>query len=153
MKIAITADVHLRDGHPERYNALENICEQSVARNVEHLIIAGDLFDQETGNYSEFESLCGAYSKLQFHIIPGNHDPGISSKNVTGKNIHVYTRPIFQEIGSARFLLVPYEEGKSMGEGVASVRNMIGGEPWILVGHGDFYGGVTHRNVHAPLEE
>jgi len=151
MKIALTADVHLttRAKNPERYNALENICEQSVARNVEHLIIAGDLFDQETGNYSEFESLCGAYSKLQFHIIPGNHDPGISSKNVTGKNIHVYTRPTLQEIDSVRFLLMPYEEGKSMGEGIASVRNMIGGEPWILVGHGDFYGGVTHPN---PLE-
>jgi exonuclease SbcD len=151
MKIALTADAHLttRAKNPERYNALENIFEQSVARNVEHFIIAGDLFDQETGNYSEFESLCGAYSNLQFHIIPGNHDPGISSKNVTGQNIHIYTRPTFQEIDFTRFLLVPYEEEKSMGEAIAPIRHMIGGEPWILVGHGDFYGGVTHPN---PLE-
>ena len=72
MKIAITADVHLRtEGeHPERYAALENILEQTRDIDIKHLIIAGDLFDTEFQNYSEFETLCTKYDDLDLFIIP-----------------------------------------------------------------------------------
>tara|TARA_Y100000310_G_C20324759_1_gene642424 strand:+ start:549 stop:722 length:174 start_codon:yes stop_codon:yes gene_type:complete len=55
MKIAITGDVHLtrKSEHPERYNAIENIMDQLIANNIDNLIIAGDLFDADTNNYSE----------------------------------------------------------------------------------------------------
>jgi exonuclease SbcD len=140
MKMAVTADVHLRTRaeRPERYNALENIFEQTSAEGIENLLIAGDLFDKDFRSYSEFEELCKKYSKLRLHIIPGNHDPSISGKSIVGNNIHIYTDPATLEIDSTTFLLIPYEEK-------AKIEN----KEWVLVAHGDYYGGVKELN---PLE-
>jgi len=151
MKIAVTADVHLRTRaeHPERYNALENIFEQIGAEGIENLLIAGDLFDKNFRSYSDFETLCKKYSKLRLHIIPGNHDPSISGKSIVGDNIHIYTDPAALEIDSTTFLLIPYEEKAKMGEKIAEAEKEIEGKEWILVAHGDYYGGVKELN---PLE-
>ncbi len=151
MRISVTADVHLRTRaeHSERYNALENIFEQTITEGIENLLIAGDLFDKDFQNYSEFEALCQQYSQLQLHIIPGNHDPSISGKSIVGNNIHIYTDPTALEIGSTTFLFVPYEEKAEMGEKIAEMEKEIEGKEWILVAHGDYYGGVKELN---PLE-
>jgi DNA repair exonuclease SbcCD nuclease subunit len=60
MKIAITADIHLKnkEKYPERYNALKNILDQLIESNINNLIIAGDLFDINSQNYSVFDDLC-----------------------------------------------------------------------------------------------
>ena len=151
MKIAVTADAHLRAGagYPERYNALENVFAQTVAAGIETLIIAGDLFDKDFQNYSEFESLCRDHPTVEVHIIPGNHDPGISKKSITGENVHIYTEPEILEFDSLTFLFVPYEKNAKMGEKIAQLEHEIDGKEWVLVGHGDFYGGVKELN---PLE-
>ena len=151
MKIAVTADAHLRAGagHPERYNALGNVFDQTVEAGIENLIIAGDLFDKDFQDYSEFEKLCRNHTSLQLHIIPGNHDPSISGKSITGDNIHIYTDPSVLEIDSVTFLFIPYEEKAKMGEKIAQLEHEIDGKQWVLVGHGDFYGGVKEPN---PLE-
>lgn len=151
MKIAITADVHLgiKEYHPERYSALENIFEQIEAENIETLLIAGDLFDKDFRNYSEFEKLCKKYPGIQLHIIPGNHDPSISGKSIVGENIHIYTDPATMEIGSTTFLFIPYEEKAKMGEKIAEMESEIEEKQWVLVAHGDYYGGAREMN---PLE-
>ena len=151
MKIAVTADAHLRAGagYPERYNALENVFAQTVAAGIETLIIAGDLFDKDFQNYSEFESLCRDHLKVKVHIIPGNHDPSISKKSITGENVHIYTEPEILEFDSLTFLFVPYTEKAKMGEKIAQLEHENDGKEWVLVGHGDFYGGVKELN---PLE-
>ena len=63
MRIAFTADLHLTAGetYPERYEALENIFEQMVEGGLGLLIIAGDLFDETSRNYAEFDKLCSKY--------------------------------------------------------------------------------------------
>jgi metallophosphoesterase superfamily enzyme len=76
--IAVTADVHLgiRDDHPERYSALENIFKQIEAENIKTLLIAGDLFDKDFRNYSEFEKLCRKYPEVQLehpHLYCPHH--------------------------------------------------------------------------------
>jgi len=151
MKIAVTADIHLaiKKDYPERYNALENILGQIEAENIETLLIAGDLFDRDFHNYAEFENLCKKLPKIQMHIIPGNHDAGISGKNIVGPNIHIYTVPTVVEIGSTAFLFVPYKEKTKMGDQIASLEEEIKGRGWILVDHGDYYGGIKELN---PLE-
>ena len=151
MKIAVTADAHLRTGvgYTERLNALENVFDQTVEAGIENLIIAGDLFDKDFQNYSEFEKLCRNHASLQLHIIPGNHDPSISGKSITGDNIHIYADPSVVEIDSVTFLFVPYERKARMGEKIAQLEYAIDGKEWVLVGHGDFYGGVKELN---PLE-
>lgn len=151
MKIAITADIHLaqKSDFPERYNALENILEQVETDKIENLIVAGDLFDRDFQNYSEFESLCKKHPKIQLHVIPGNHDAGISDKDIVGPNIQIYTSPTAVEVGSTTFLFIPYKEKSNMGEQIAGSEKEIGGKEWVLIGHGDYYGGVKELN---PLE-
>ena len=151
MRISVTADVHLRTRaeHPERYNAMENIFEQTSAEGIENVLIAGDLFDKDFRSYFEFEELCKKYSKLRLHIIPGNHDSSISGKSIIGNNIHIYTDPAILEIDSITFLFIPYQEKSKMGEKIAEMEKEIEGKEWILVAHGDYYGGVKELN---PLE-
>ena len=123
--------------------------EQTVEAGIEHLIIAGDLFDKDFQNYSEFEALCRKHPSLQLHVIPGNHDPSISANSITGDNVRIYTEPTVREFDSITILFVPYEAGARMGEKIARVEDDITGKQWVLVGHGDFYGGVKEPN---PLE-
>ncbi len=151
MRISVTADVHLgtRAEHFERYNALENIFEQTITEGIEHLLIAGDLFDKDFQNYSDFEKLCKKYPGIQCHIIPGNHDPSISGKGIVGDSIHIYTDPTALKIDSTTFLFIPYEEEATMGEKIAKMEEEIEGKEWVLVAHGDYYGGVKELN---PLE-
>lgn len=151
MRVAITADIHLaaKGKYPERYRALESIFKQVEAENIDTLIIAGDLFDKDFHNYSEFEKICKKHLQIMIHIIPGNHDPGINMKNIVGSNIHIYTAPEVIDIGTTTFLFIPYEKQTKMGEKIASKEEEIKGENWILIGHGDYYGGVKELN---PLE-
>jgi exonuclease SbcD len=151
MKIAVTADVHLgiKDEHSERYTALENILEQTEAEEVENLIVAGDLFDSGFSNYSEFETLCRRHLGVQLHIIPGNHDPSINEKSIVGDNIQIYSEPTMVEFDSTTFLFVPYRQKTNVGDRIAEIEQNIDGKQWILIAHGDYYGGVKELN---PLE-
>ena len=47
MKIAITADLHLNSKYLDRALALQNILAQLNTEGIQHLIIAGDLFDKD----------------------------------------------------------------------------------------------------------
>jgi DNA repair exonuclease SbcCD nuclease subunit len=151
MKIAITADVHLRNknGCPERYNALENIFQQMNEEKIGTLFIAGDLFDREFSNYADFEKLCSRYPGIQLHIIPGNHDSDISGRSIVGDNIRIYTSPTVLEIDSICFLFIPYAEQAGMGDRIAEKLKEIEGKKWIFVGHGDYLSGARQVN---PLE-
>lgn len=152
MKIAITADLHLRtkDNYPERCNALENIVKAIEADTIGYLFIAGDLFDKDFHNYTEFEKLCKLHPKVQFHIIPGNHDANITNKSIVADNIHIYNEPVVINIGSTIFLFIPYEEQVSMGDKIVGMEEEIKDKEWILVGHGDYYGGVREPNPMEP---
>jgi len=153
MKIAVTADTHLttRAKNAERFNALQNILSQLQEKEIGHLIVAGDLFDQGTQDYSEFEALCREHSQIQFHIVPGNHDPAIRQDHIVVENVHVYSEPevVFLD-PEVPILFVPYELGLSMGESIAAREEQIKEQKWVLVGHGDYYGGVKERNPHEP---
>lgn len=107
MKIAITADIHLaaKGKYLERYSALESILDQVESENMDTLIIAGDLFDKDFYNYSEFEKICKKHSQVEIHIIPGNHDAGISEKCIVGPNIHIYTTPTAVSLGTVLYSL------------------------------------------------
>ena len=151
MRIALTADNHLADKkrYPERYNALEDILRKVKAEKVRDLFVAGDLFDKEFRNYKEFEALCKKYPGIQLHIVPGNHDIGISEKSIVCPNVHIYTEPSKLELGSTLVVLIPYSEKSKMGGKIAELENEIKGKEWILVSHGDYYGGIREVN---PLE-
>ena len=152
MRIAITADAHLtsREQYPGRFEAMEDIFRQSVEMDISQVIIAGDLFDREMINCSEFEELCQCFPGLHLHIIPGNHDTGISGKAVICRNISVYREPETVDLEDVTILFVPYEENRIMGSSIALQEEFIKGRRWVLVGHGDYHGGIKQRNPYEP---
>jgi exonuclease SbcD len=161
MKIAITADVHLKTGqeYPERYNALKNMLDELVREDIYVLIIAGDLFDMGSQNYAVFDELCRdkKYDRIDFHVIPGNHDSSIGPKYFTAPNIRIYTEPALVSFGDSGpvFFFIPYLAGKSMGEVIAKHRDFLP-DRWVLIGHGDYLSGTRDPNnyesgVYMPL--
>jgi exonuclease SbcD len=161
MKIAITADVHLKTGqeYPERFNALKNMLDELVREDIHFLIVAGDLFDMGSQNYSIFDELCRdkKYAGIVFHVIPGNHDPAISPKYFITPNIRIYTEPalVSLEDSGPAFFFIPYLAGKSMGEVIAKHRDSLP-DRWVLIGHGDYLSGTRDPNnyesgVYMPL--
>ncbi len=155
MKIAFTADVHLRtrEEHTERYNALANILNQMLDEEISTLIIAGDLFDLEMQNYSEFDDLCRQpeYRDLKIYVLPGNHDPGLDQKFFTSGNLRILNKPEIFKPGdeSLPLLILPYKSGYTMGEFLAEYKSSLP-DRWILVSHGDYLSGLSTPNPYEP---
>lgn len=155
MKVGITADLHLssKDKHPERMNALSDILNQCKQQKVEQLIIAGDLFDASLPNHSEFEAVCKSseYSKIQLFIIPGNHDAGISNKQIVAKNVQIFDQPTCEKLADNwEVCFIPYREGQTMGKAIGEISGREPNRKWALVGHGDWFGSLNAPN---PYEE
>lgn len=156
MKIAVTADVHLAgDGsHPERLHALEDIFLQMLAGGYEHLIIAGDLFDRDYSNCSEFDQLCSRpeFSQLSVMVIPGNHDRDLSTRRITAANVRIFNSPTVHRLKADEpgILFIPYEPGLTMGQRIAEMAPELDSDKWILVGHGDFMSGSRMVNPYEP---
>jgi exonuclease SbcD len=157
MKIAVTADVHLKtkEKSPERWNALSDILDKMISEDITNLIIAGDLFNQESRNYSEFDQFCKSEKytrhRIKFFVIPGNHDPSINQKDFTSENIKVFDKTEIAGFGNPPvfFLFIPYQPTKSMGEEAAEYKKDLTG-PWILIGHGDYTAGLRDPNPYEP---
>jgi exonuclease SbcD len=155
LKIAITADLHLstRQLHPERYHALENILQKMKSDDITSIIIAGDLFDEFSRNYSEFDRLCNKlqYRGITFHIIPGNHDVRLNNNLFTSDNIKIYTEPTLKtfHLTDLSFLFLPFKKDKTMGEEIAALAPQLPPNEWVLIGHGDWGEGIYEAN---PLE-
>lgn len=152
MKVAVAADAHLtsRANHPERYDAMEEVFRRSVDLGIEQIILAGDIFDRDLQSCADFEELCACFPGLHLHIIPGNHDTYITGRKVTCRNVSIYTEPESVVLDGVTVLFVPYEENRVMGSRIASREELIPESRWVLVGHGDYHGGVTRRNPYEP---
>lgn len=153
MKIAITADAHLRrrDETPERYVALEKILEEISKLGITDLIIAGDTFDKESSNYSDFESLCNRYPHIRVVLLPGNHDPEIKQRFFGSKQIRVFEEPGVESINDLAFVFVPYRPVQTIDEVIAELKhNGRLPEKWVLVGHGDYIAGRKEINPYEP---
>ncbi len=157
MKIAITADAHLKikENSPERWNALSSILEKMLSENIKILIIAGDLFNEESQNYSDFDEFCKntkyTDNQIKFYIIGGNHDPSIKQRYFTSDNIKVFDKPEITELGEppAAFLFIPYLPARSMGEVIAEYKDNLP-KSWILIGHGDYTASLGNPNPYEP---
>lgn len=156
MKIAITADVHLtlKEKHPERFQTFQCFLDDVLKQKIQTVILAGDCFDAESPNYSEFESLVSnpPYQSLQFIVFPGNHDESLSQSMFSAANIR-----IVQESGVERFdlmslpvLFIPYKKNQTMGEVIAEHTADLPENKWILIGHGDWIEGMREINPFEP---
>ena len=155
MKIAFTADCHLttQSKNPDRFQALANIFKQCDENDVQLLVIAGDLFDQDLPNYAEFEEIyhSSRTEDLTSVIIPGNHDQRLSQGALLGESLLVYSEPTLQPLDDSRkILFLPYQDNKTMGELIAPFADELQDQRWILVSHGDWTAG---RNTPDPYEK
>ena len=162
MKIAFTSDLHLTslEKNPERFHAFESILKCMISEKIQHLIIAGDLFDEDAQQYSDYEKIIKKieYKNLKITIIRGNHDIGLRNGHIKGDNVTILDQPTLLEESDMgiNIFLVPYKYKKSFGEVFAE--NKINTQPrtWILVGHGDWLGGIRETNpyehgIYMPL--
>jgi DNA repair exonuclease SbcCD nuclease subunit len=157
MKIAVTADLHLKtkEKSPERWNALSNILDKMLSEDIKTLIIAGDLFNEESQNYSEFDQFCKnkkyTGNRIELYIIPGNHDPSIKQQFFISENIRIINKTEIIKLGEppAAFLFIPYQPARSMGEVMAEYKENLP-KLWILIGHGDYMAGLLNPNPYEP---
>ncbi len=157
MKIAITADLHLREDRPERLNTLRRLLEALVSEGISTLVIAGDLFDREATNYSFFDHLARGFPEIGIYIIPGNHDPGLSQRHLSSPNVRVFSLPDFLDIGPVQVLFLPYSADRLMDEALTEVLEQKDRPSrWVLMGHGDYIGGYHQphpyeKGIYMPL--
>ncbi len=105
------ADVHFdaplssKDSHIRRdlkisqkdaFTKAINFC---IKEEIDGLLIAGDLFDNERISLSSEKFLWESFEKLReekIHVFyaPGNHDPVIYLKTKFGENVHIFDRDI-----------------------------------------------------------
>jgi len=156
LQIAVTADLHLseRKKYPERYRTLEHLLDTILEMKINHLIIAGDLFDQESHNYKDFDSVCShpKYKNIQFHLIPGNHDISLEKRMLSAENTQVYSSPELKQFDlmSLMFFFLPYTKEKSMGECLAKYEEKLEKNKWVLISHGDWISGMSEPNPWEP---
>lgn len=153
MKIAVTADVHLKtlDETPERYDALEIIFKEINQKGIKYLLIAGDTFDKEFSNYYDFNSLCGRYKDIKVIVIPGNHDPEIEKRFFSADNIKIINEPLVKEIDGLAVLFIPFSKLKTLDEVLTEyIHNNNLPERWVLVGHGDYITANRQMNSYEP---
>lgn len=154
MKIAISADLHLttRDLNPERFETFERLLTGVSEAGAEALILAGDVFDTSRQNYAEFEQICRQpeFHNIDIYAIPGNHDPTIDNSKIIADNLTIITEPTMLPFGERPFLFLPYRAGKTMGEAIAGFEGDLTPGEWVLVGHGDWAGGLREPNPAEP---
>ncbi|MFQ5674588.1 MAG: exonuclease SbcCD subunit D [bacterium] len=154
MRIAITADLHLttRQKHPERYHALENIFQQMLDEDINTIFIAGDLFDESSRNYAEFDNFCSgkAYTEFEIIVIPGNHDSSLEQSEFTSGNLKIYSQPTLRDFERLAVLFLPFKAGKTMGDYVSRFAGDLAENNWLLVGHGDWAAGMSEPNPFEP---
>ncbi len=156
MSVAITADMHLtsRAEHPARFDALEDILDQLVETGVEVLVIAGDLFDRDRRDVSEFESIVRRpeYRGLHHVILPGNHDSGLTQSSFALANVLVMDQPrlVNLEEGALPFFFLPYKAGETAGAQLVPFRGQLPPDGWYLISHGDYTSGPTVPNPAEP---
>lgn len=117
MKLLLTADLHLKSDNPERLQALKNILELADSKDVDYLLIAGDLFDANVDVEDVKPEVRDLFSdnSFQTYAIPGNHDQNaFREEDYFGDDIDILrTTPYSQkQIGPINLVSVPYYDGE-----------------------------------------
>lgn len=108
-----TADLHLADGRPERWEALEAIRELAAERSVDAVIVAGDLLDR-AGDHAALRARVRerlAAFPCDVFVLPGNHDreayrPG---QDWGGRTHLMLGQPVHEDrVEGVRLLGVPF---------------------------------------------
>lgn len=149
MWVGITADVHLNSAQKGRLENFEGLIKTLKERNINILIVAGDLFDSGYEGYLELDRLAKRHGDLSLILLPGNHDATLTQAPFSAKNIRVYSTPTVEAIDGRTFLFLPFQNGKTMGEVIetSGLMGELDQKEWILISHGDF--GRVKRDLNG----
>lgn len=155
MQIAITADCHLHPSYPERKETLKFLFQRLNELGINILIIAGDLYDKETNDYSSFDEILKNFPEINVYLIPGNHDAGLEISSFTASNLKIINHKSSENIipiNNLNFLFIPYlPEKSSMDEAIEEILSSTGKiENLVLVSHGDY---ITKKYEFNLYEE
>jgi DNA repair exonuclease SbcCD nuclease subunit len=96
---------------------------------------------------------------LKILIIPGNHDPFISTGTFSLRNLQYITQPQLIDLdNNLPFVFIPYEVGSSIGEILASNSFPVQPNNWCLVSHCDWLSRFSLQNkyesgTYMPLSD
>lgn len=138
-----TADLHLADDRPERWEALEELLRLAREHDVDALLVAGDLLDRGSEHASLRARVREALDELSAPtlILPGNHDReayaagqdwGRRTRLLIGQPVHA------TDVAGLRVVGVPFpEEPASFRSVRRRVERELGGDgPALLALHG-----------------
>lgn len=140
MRILVTADVHLAEGHPERKEALDAVLEVAERESVDCVLIAGDLFDAGVDVDAIKGALRSRFTDTPFHTyaIPGNHDAAaFRAEEHFGDDFTLLDDgPVERvDLGGATLLAVPFVDA-AFADLVEPIREAAGDGPNVLMLHG-----------------
>ncbi len=139
MKILHTADLHLKEGEPQRLEILKWLIQKGRELKIDAFLIAGDLFDSDNDATILRPAVRRIFEPGPFKIliIPGNHDTISYSSNYDyGQNTIQLTQTPFEiiELAGLNIAGVPYQN-KKFSECVINLPRNID----ILIIHGTLY--------------
>lgn len=165
MKIIHTADFHLHESYPRRMEALGKVLQLGRDKDIDLLLIAGDLFDNEHQAQLLKGAVRSMLSDLPYRVvaIPGNHDQkAFADEAFYGDSFHALTSQpcaVF-DLPDVRLVGVPYAQGSFSSIAEELRRHPSPGRTNILVLHCSWslphytdedYGGEDFR--YLPVTE
>ncbi len=159
MRLLVTADVHLNPDHPERLEALREVVGKSREHDVDHLLVAGDLFDRAADVEELKSEVRELFSDNSFHtfVIPGNHDAdSYRDEDYFGDDVDVLHEPPVEVVDAEglRLVAVPYTDS-GFDELVPEIRDSLHPEHVnALLVHGTLsteIGGYGGENRYLPF--
>ncbi len=139
MLILHTADLHLKDKEPARLKILEWIVARANDKQVDAVVIAGDLFDSEAdANVLRPETKkIFERTKAEILVLPGNHDANSYNLNYDyGRNVRQLIQKPFTHftIGKTVFVAIPFQHMK-----LSECLTALNTGADILIAHGTLY--------------
>lgn len=114
-RILHTADLHLTDGRPERWKALDEVLRAAEREEADAVAIAGDLLDREGDHAALRPRVRERFDAAErpVFLLPGNHDRGAYAPGQDwGACARLLAREPVQaaELGGVQIVGVPYPE-------------------------------------------
>jgi len=139
VKFLHTADIHLKKGDKKRVEVLKWMVEKADQEKIDYFIIAGDLFDSNTDAIELRPIVKSIFerTKIQFLIIPGNHDAGsYDPAHDYGQNVTQFYKSPFEIMEEQNMIIcaVPYQN-KKFSECIKNIPTKID----LLLCHGTLY--------------
>ena len=150
-----------------RLEAITRIGKLANEHDVSHVLVAGDIYDHATPSphtRNQVVERMRAYSSVQWHLLPGNHDPyqpnGLWDqlrRRGLPDNIHAHTETAATVIeqDAAVLLPAPLQHRRTLNDPTAWMDDQVSEAGLIRIGlaHGAVYGFDTNEGQRAnPID-